>query len=154
MHKRQRVKIEALIKKNDGILKTILKTKTKSKKMPASILKNYNIINRQFDKIIKKKKEKQESLENKYKFITRVNIKDIHKYQCAALKRDFYRCAQRVAFLHKNINVRQEKKKYKKNVPFCKKHIKLLLNSQNKKILENGFFFESDLYSKSYSESE
>ncbi len=79
--------------------------------------------------------------------IIKLNISDDDvEYKCSALASNYERCKQKVKFLHKNINKDGENFKYKKNIPFCARHSKTIIQSSDGRSLKNGFYYESDLY--------
>jgi len=66
--------------------------------------------------------------------------------QCVCLTSTYTRCKLKVKYIYKNLNREGEKIRYKKNLPFCQKHLKEVMKSSDKKTLRFGFYYESELY--------
>ena len=93
------------------------------------------------------KKMKKRGYEYQYKFIKlyQGNDPDI---ECSALTNKYLRCERDVMYTIANLNDDGEGFRYKKNVPLCKNHTKQIVESDDKKTLRYGFYYESDLYFK------
>ena len=134
------------IRKHDAIINRMKKSIKKNRTMPKYIEKNNKVIHNRF----KRDKEKQEKMKNEpeniCKSVTKLTPKQKKKHRCACLNSNYYRCNKPVLYIHKNINKKNKRDPKKKNVPFCTRHIKMLLDSKDKKTLKYGYWFESDLY--------
>ncbi len=107
--------------------------------------------NDKFIKLVKKmenyKNIMKKGYEFRYKFIKLYKGND-PEIECSALTNQYLRCGKPVLYTIDNLNEDGEKFKYKKKVPLCKNHTKQIVESDNKKTLRYGFYYESDLYFK------
>ncbi len=108
-----------------------------------SIEKEYTKIVKQYEKEKRKRNIFNNRSENKYSFITKVDVDDSDDYKCFALNGNYKRCKNNVRYLHNGIKKNKQKIS---NVSLCTRHTNLILDSENKKTLKFGFYFESDEY--------
>ena len=136
-----------LISKNENILKKLKNQKDiVLKPFPKYIMKDHKIIKKKFNKIKEEDNKSKNNYENKYDFIEKIMSDEDNEYKCSSLTSSYTRCKQKVLYIYTNLNEPKENNKKKFNVPLCKRHTDMILNSEDKKTLKYGFYFESDLY--------
>ena len=121
------------------------------KTLPKYIMK-YHIAN--CKKIDKASSKKMDKASNKFKYVydnvytVPIDIVTVEELQCVSLNTTYDRCRGRVKYIHENVNHPGENFNYKKNLPFCDKHIKEIMKNSNNLSLKNGYYYESDLYDR------